>query len=45
MVLGQQTMADKPSEITAFEPLLEGVDIAGAVITADALHVQRGHVA
>ena len=45
VVLGQQTMADKPSEITAFQPLLESVDIKGAVVTADALHVQHAHVA
>jgi predicted transposase YbfD/YdcC len=35
------------SQITAFAPLLDtlrGVDLAGVVITADALHTQRDHV-
>ena len=34
-------MDGKTNEITQFAPLLEDVDIAGAVITADALHTQR----
>jgi predicted transposase YbfD/YdcC len=33
----------KTNEITQFAPLLEDLDIAGAVITADALHTQREH--
>lgn len=33
---------DKTNEILAFKPLLEPLDIAGMVITADALHTQRG---
>jgi predicted transposase YbfD/YdcC len=45
VVLGQQTMAEKPSEITAFKPLLDSVDLKGAVVTADALHTQHAHVA
>jgi predicted transposase YbfD/YdcC len=31
------------NEITQFQPLLDGVDLTGAVITADALHAQHGH--
>ena len=31
------------SEITQFAPLLEPLDLAGCVITADAMHTQRGH--
>jgi predicted transposase YbfD/YdcC len=33
----------KTSEITRFAPLLEPLDLAGCVITADALHTQREH--
>ena len=50
-VLGQvaveATVAGKASEINQFTPLLDtltGVDLAGVVITADALHTQREHV-
>src|ERR1022692_152943 len=31
----------KTNEITRFEPLLEDLDLAGCVITADALHTER----
>ena len=31
------------NEITAFAPLLEPLDLTGAVITADAMHTQREH--
>lgn len=47
-VLGQVEVADKTNEITAFAPLLDtltGMDLSGVVITADALHTQREHVA
>jgi predicted transposase YbfD/YdcC len=47
VVLAQIGVADKSNEITAFAPLLDrltGIDLAGAVITADALHTQRDHV-
>src|SRR4029453_1531153 len=30
-------------EIATFQPLLAGLDLAGAVITADAMHTQRDH--
>ncbi len=47
VVLGQVAVAGKTNEISAFVPLigtLTSVDLAGVVITADALHTQRGHV-
>lgn len=43
VVLGQRVVDGKSNEITAFAPLLDGIDIAGAVVTADALHTQREH--
>ena len=33
----------KTNEITQFAPLLEPLDLAGCVITADAMHTQREH--
>jgi DDE_Tnp_1-associated/Transposase DDE domain len=47
VVLGQVNVEGKTNEITAFAPLLDtlrGADLAGVVITADALHTQRDHV-
>ena len=45
VVLGQVAVDGHSNEITAFTPLLEHLaDLAGAVITADALHTQRDHV-
>jgi hypothetical protein len=47
VVLGQVEVAGKTNEIAAFTPLLDtltGINLAGAVITADALHTQREHV-
>ena len=47
VVLGQVAVNGKSNEITAFAPLLDtltGLDLAGVVITADALHTQREHV-
>ncbi len=43
VVLGQRVVDGKSNEITAFAPLLDGIDIAGAVVTADAMHTQREH--
>jgi predicted transposase YbfD/YdcC len=47
VVLGQTPVDAKTNEITAFTPLLERIDraapLAGAVITADALHTQDRH--
>jgi hypothetical protein len=37
LVTGQMTILDKTGETKAFVPLLDQLDIAGAVITADAL--------
>jgi predicted transposase YbfD/YdcC len=42
-VLAQARVDGKTKEITQFAPLLEPPDLAGAVITADALHTQRDH--
>jgi predicted transposase YbfD/YdcC len=42
-VLGQTGVDSKTNEITQFRPLLEGLDLAATVITADALHTQREH--
>ena len=33
----------KTNEITQFRPLLDGLDLAGRLVTADALHTQREH--
>lgn len=43
-VLGQQVVDGKTNEINVFAPLLDRIDIAGAIVTADALHTQRGHI-
>jgi predicted transposase YbfD/YdcC len=47
VVLGQTAVDGKTNEINRFTPLIDtltGIDLAGVVITADALHTQRGHV-
>jgi predicted transposase YbfD/YdcC len=47
VVLGQLDVEDKTNEITLFTPLLDtltSINLAGAVVTADALHTQREHV-
>jgi predicted transposase YbfD/YdcC len=43
VVLGQVEVGAKTNEIPKFTPLLDRLDIAGAAITADALHAQREH--
>ncbi|MGH3794254.1 MAG: ISAs1 family transposase [Pseudonocardiaceae bacterium] len=48
LVLGQVQVATKSNEIPQLAPLLQnlaaaGVDLGEVVITADALHTQRGH--
>jgi predicted transposase YbfD/YdcC len=43
MVLAQRQVDGAPSEVTGFRPLLAGLDLAGVVVTADALHTQREH--
>jgi predicted transposase YbfD/YdcC len=42
-VIGQEQVAHDSNEITAFQPLLEPMDISGVTVTADALHAQRSH--
>jgi hypothetical protein len=42
-VLGQVDVGAKTNEIPMFPVLLDRIDITGAVITADAMHAQRGH--
>ena len=42
-VITQLRVPDKTNEITCFADLLRPFDLAGTVITADALHTQRGH--
>lgn len=43
LVLGQRRVDAKTNEITGFRPLLDQVDLAGRVVTADALHSQQAH--
>ncbi|GGZ40378.1 hypothetical protein GCM10010344_01120 [Streptomyces bluensis] len=44
LVLAQLDVQDKTNEITCFPPLLATVaDLAGVVVTSDALHTQREH--
>jgi predicted transposase YbfD/YdcC len=42
-VLAQASVDGNTNEITQFAPLLQPLDLAGSVITADALHAQREH--
>ena len=42
-VLAQRRVDGKTNEIIQFRPLLDEVDLAGAVVTADALHTQQAH--
>ena len=42
-VLAQTAVDGKTNEITRFAPLLDQLDLAGCVVTADALHTQREH--
>ena len=42
-MLGQVEAGAKTNEIPMFPLLLDRIDIAGAIITADAMHAQRGH--
>jgi len=41
IVLAQRQVDTKSNEITAVQPLLKDLDLAGVVVTADALHTQR----
>jgi predicted transposase YbfD/YdcC len=42
-VLAQRAVEAKSNEITGLRPLLDDVDLAGRVVTAEALHCQAGH--
>jgi predicted transposase YbfD/YdcC len=41
IVLSQRQVDDKSNEITAVQPLLNDLDLAGVVVAADAMHTQR----
>ncbi|WP_327370338.1 ISAs1 family transposase [Streptomyces sp. NBC_01217] len=43
VVLGQVDVETKTNEITCFQPLLDGIELVGAVVTSDAMHTQREH--
>jgi hypothetical protein len=43
IVLAQREVDAKSNEITAFRPLLEALDLTGAVVTFDALLPQTDH--
>jgi predicted transposase YbfD/YdcC len=43
VVLGQVDVQAKTNEIPLFTKLLDRIDLAGAVVTADALHAQTAH--
>ncbi|OAH10225.1 ISAs1 family transposase [Streptomyces jeddahensis] len=44
LVLAQLDVGEKTNEITCFQPLLESLaDLAGVVVTSDAMHTQREH--
>jgi predicted transposase YbfD/YdcC len=44
-VLAQREVPAATNEIAEFQPLLDGLDLVGVVVTADALHTQRDHAA
>lgn len=41
IVIAQQAVAAKSNEITAVRPLFANIDIAGCIVTADAMHTQK----
>jgi predicted transposase YbfD/YdcC len=43
VVLGQRAVDAKSNEITAFQVVLDTVEVTGKIVTADALHTQRSH--
>ncbi|MFE9934524.1 ISAs1 family transposase [Streptomyces sp. NPDC005533] len=44
LVLAQLDVGEKTNEITCFQPLLDTLaDLAGVVVTSDAMHTQREH--
>ena len=42
-VLAQLDVGEKTNEVTCFQPLLDGLDLDGTVVTSDAMHTQREH--
>jgi predicted transposase YbfD/YdcC len=42
-VLAQTDVDGTTNEITRLRPLLDGLDLTGVVITADAIHTQHAH--
>jgi predicted transposase YbfD/YdcC len=42
-VIAQRSVEAKTNEISEFRPLLRDLDLAGVVVTADAMHTQRAH--
>ncbi|MGW4898480.1 ISAs1 family transposase, partial [Kitasatospora sp. NPDC004240] len=44
LVAAQCEVGSKTNEITVFKPMLAPLDLAGTVVTFDALHSQTGHV-
>jgi predicted transposase YbfD/YdcC len=42
-VLAQQEIAEKGGEVAVFPRLLDTLDLTDVLVTADALHTQRGH--
>jgi predicted transposase YbfD/YdcC len=42
LLLGQRKVRNKSNEITAVPELLRGLELAGCIVTADALHCQKG---
>jgi hypothetical protein len=44
VVLGQVAVTEKGSEVAAFTTLLDGLDLTDVLVTADAVHTNRGHV-
>lgn len=43
VVIGQRAVDSKHNEITEFRPLVAPLELAGKVVTADAMHTQREH--
>ncbi len=43
LVLGQVDVDGKANEISMFAPLMDTIELAGALITADAMHTQKEH--
>ncbi|MFE4824877.1 ISAs1 family transposase [Streptomyces sp. NPDC056704] len=44
LVLAQMDVGEKTNELTCFQPLLDTIaDLAGTVVTSDAMHTQRDH--